>query len=377
MTTPIPDLSRVGTPPTVQRKPRLSEAERLKQEMDRYRNLISRRKKDVLNYQRQIKNLGSSAAQLKIRAQLEARIKSVQADIGKLQEKFEKSENKYFESTGQYEKLLKGTERNAFMALNAMFKQYDLGTLAGKIFDYVKQGYSADTISILLQDTKEYKERFAGNEARKKAGLPVLSPAEYIATEAAYRQIMESAGLPKGFYDTHKDFNDFIGKNLSPSEIQNRVDLAVQATTLANDQYRKALKQMGFSEGELVAYFLDEKKALPILTKTAATARIGAEALRQGLTFNQNYAAQLATQGITAEQAAQGYSSIAEELGTLTTLGSIYGERWNQRESERATFEGAAGAVAKKKRLASQERGQFGGAAGGARGGLAQRGGQR
>src|SRR5213075_88659 len=111
------------------------------------------------------------------------------------------TQNKVYARQGQYEKLLKGSELDAYLAVNALFKSYGLESLAPKIFDYVKNGYSGDTISILLQDTKEYKARFAGNEARKKAGLPVLSPADYLATEASYKQIMQQAGLPSGFYD--------------------------------------------------------------------------------------------------------------------------------------------------------------------------------
>lgn len=291
--------------------------------------------------------------------------------------KYADFKNRYYQATGQYEKLLQGAERDAFLAVSALFKTYGLESLAGKIFDYVKNGYSGDTISILLQDTPEYKARFAGNELRKKAGLPVLSPAEYLSTESSYRQIMQQAGLPGGFYDKPDDFSAWIGKDVSPSEIQSRVDLATQATTLANPAYRKALNQMGISDSELTAYFLDQKRALPLLQKSAATAAVGAEALKQGLTFDTTYAEQLATSGITADQAQQGYSQVANELETMRALGNIYGTGWTQRESEESIFEGKAGATQKKGRLMSAERGAFGGASGGSRGGLSQAGGNR
>lgn len=347
----------------------------LQRQMKALQAQIARLKKDITSWQALTKKLGNSTKDRATKAYYAAKIAASQAQLTKATGDYSKVENKYFEKTGQYEKLLKGSERDAFMAVTALFKNYGLESLAGKIFEYVKNGYSADTIGILLQDTKEYKERFIGNEARKKAGLPVLNPADYLNTEAAYRQIMETAGLPKGFYDSNKDFADFIGKNVSPSEIQQRVDLAVQATALAPESYKKALKQMGLSQGELIAYFLDEKKSMTILTKSAATARLGAEALEHGLAFDIGYAEGLAKAGISAEQAAQGYSSIADEMGTLSTLASLEGKRWTQREAERATFEGQTGATQKRRGLASQERGRFGGATGGARGGLARKGG--
>jgi len=287
------------------------------------------------------------------------------------------NQNELYKVTGQYDKLLTGENRDAFAAVSALFKSYGLDSLAGKIYDYVKNGYSADTISILLQDTKEYKERFAGNELRKKAGLPVLSAGEYLATEASYRQIMESAGLPSGFYDQHSDFNSWIGKNVSPSEIQTRVDLATQATVLANPNYKKALNQMGIADGDLTAYFLDQSKALPYIQKAAATAAIGAQAIQNNLAFDQAYAESLATSGITSEQAARGYAQISQEAGTMGTLAGIYGSTYGQREAEEAIFKGEAGAVGKRKNLASQERANFSGAAGGARAGFSQRGGAR
>lgn len=309
--------------------------------------------------------------------QYDSQIKTLNTTVTNTQKKIPDLQNKYYEASGQYDKLLTGNNRDAFMALNSLFKSYGLESLAPKIYDMVKNGQSADTISIQLQDTDEYKKRFAGNEARKAAGLPVLSASEYLSTEASYDQIMRASGLPTGFYDTKADFADWIGKNIAPTEIQNRVDLAVQATVLANPAYKQALNQLGVDDAHLAAYFLDDSKALPYLQKAAATAQIGAEALRNNLTFDTSYAAQLATQGISADQARQGYQQIAGELDTLKALGGIYGEEWNQRQSEQATLEGNAQAVGTERRLLSAERGAFGGAAGAARGGLSQAGGAR
>lgn len=270
-----------------------------------------------------------------------------------------------------YEDLLQGSQRDAYLAVTNLFKTYGLESLAPKIYDYIKNGYSGDTISILLQDTPEYKTRFAGNEARKSAGLPVLSPGEYLATEASYRQIMESAGLPAGFYDQPSDFTTWIGKNVSPTEIQSRVDLASQATILANPSYRQALNQMGIKDSELTAYFLDPTKALPTLQKSAATAAIGAQALEQGMTFDTDYASKLASQGITAQQAQQGYSNIKQNLQQFQNLSNIYGGQYNQRTSEQAIFEQNADALERQRRLVNREAASFGGSVGTAQNGLA------
>jgi hypothetical protein len=341
---------------------------------------IKRSQAQLNTVQAQLKSLKKPSANskayggyLKQKAQLELKLRMAQSQLKSLNGKL----TTYYTSTGRYEKMLSGETRDAYMAVNALFKNYGLESLAGKIYEYVKNGYSGDTITILLQDTKEYKERFAGNEARVKAGLPVLSPAEYLATENSFSQIMSAAGLPSGFYDQPGDFAGWIGRNTSPSEIQSRVDLATQATVLANPSYRQALNQMGISDNLLTAYFLDPKRSLPNLQKAAATAAVGAGALAQGLTFDKTYAEQLALKGITQEEAAQGYSQIATELGTMRAIGQMYGAGWDQRQSEESVLGGSSEAIRKKTALLSQERGSFSGSAGGARGGLGQASGQK
>lgn len=281
-------------------------------------------------------------------------------------------QNKVYEVSGQYDKLLSGANRDAFMALKSLFGQYGLGSLAGKIYDYVKQGYGADTIGILLQDTKEYKTRFAGNDARAKAGLAVLNPADYLATEAAYRQILSSSGLPKGFYDNPADFTKWIADDVSPTEIKSRVDLAVAATGQANPAYKQALFNMyGINESDLTAYFLDRKRAEPILKKQAAAGAIGAAAIRRGFGANVLDLEGYATLGITADQAEQAYAQIAEGFESMLGIAGRYGSSWSQREAEQELFTpGAASAYGKEsafekgKRLKSQERALFAGGRG-------------
>lgn len=325
-------------------------------------------------YDAQLKTYNDQLKQKNLSAAAKA---TIQKQIQDITAKRSTTQNNLYEKTGQYDKLLTGANRDAYMALNTLFSQYGLGTLAGKIFDFIKNGYSSDTISILLQDTAEYKQRFAANALRQKAGLPVLSPAEYLSTESSYRQIMRQSGLPSGFYDSNEDFTSWLSGDVSPTEVQKRVDLATQATVLANPLYKQALKQMGLSDSEITAYFLDKDKSLPIIQKTAATAAIGGEALRQGLAFDVNYADTLATQGLTREAASAGYSQIGKEYGSLMGLSGVYGGSWNQRTAEQAQFEGLNTAAEQKRRLISSEQGAFSGSSGGARGGLAQAGGAR
>lgn len=290
------------------------------------------------------------------------------------------AQNKAYEASGQYDKLLTGANRDAYAALRSLFNQFGLGSLAPKIYEYAKNGYGADTISLLLQDTKEYKQRFAGNEIRSKAGLPVLSPAEYLSTEQSYRQILQDAGLPKGFYDSPTDFTNWIAGDTSPTEVKGRVDLAVANTMQANPFAKQALKDLyGVDDSYVLAYFIDGKAALPLLQKQSQAAQFGAEALKRGLSLNGSNLEDFVTSGLSQSQVSSGFQAVAEALPNIQAIAARYGESFSQGDLEQDLIGGgvtnSANALEnpsfKRKRLASQERALFGGNGGASPAGLA------
>lgn len=272
--------------------------------------------------------------------------------------------------TGGFENYLTGENRDAYLALNALFTSYGLGALSKNIYNYIVQGYSADTIKILLQQTDAWKKRFAGNELLRQQGAAVLSPEDYLNTESSYRQLLQAGGLPKGFYDSPDDFAKWIGSSVSPTELKGRIDEAVAATSQANPYYKQALSQLyGIGENDLTAYWLDPDRAAPLLQKQAAAAAIGAEALRRGFTVNQKDLENLATQGVNQESAAQGYSWISDTFDTVRAIANRYGEDWTQQQAEQDVFTQGQ-EQQKRKRLTAQEQGLFSGGAGSSVGGL-------
>jgi len=270
-----------------------------------------------------------------------------------------------------FESQLTGANRDAYMALTTLFKTYNLQSLAPKIFDYIKNGYSADTIAILLQDTSEYKQRFAGNTARLAKGLPVLSAAQYLSVESSYRQIMKDAGLPVGFYDSPADFTQWIGTDVSPTEVKGRVDLAVASTSQANPWVKQQLAALyGVDDAHLTSYFLDQNRSLPILQKQQQAAAFGAEAARRGLLSDATRMEDYVTSGLSQSQASQGFQTVAEELPNLMALADRFGVTFGQQDEEQAVFGTSAVGTAKRKGLASQERALFSSGSGAGAGGL-------
>lgn len=262
-------------------------------------------------------------------------------------------------------------QENAIELLKRTFASYGIDSLADTITDLVRKGYSGDTVSLMLQDTPAYKQRFAANEARKKAGLPVLSPAEYLATESAYRNVMQAAGLPKGFYDSSSDFQKFLENDMSPSELNQRVQTAADAVANADPMYSQQLQKLyGLSTGDMIAHALDPERALPLLQRRASAVNYATAAAQQGLDVGVQPSEYYAGLGITGPQARAGFTQIAQTLPTYQKLQEIYGAAPGAGASladlQAATFGGAGEAEAQKrvKQLAAQEQAQFRGQSG-------------
>jgi hypothetical protein len=258
-----------------------------------------------------------------------------------------------------------------------VFNNYGLGTLAPKIKEYVQQGFTPDTVTLKLQETPEYQQRFAGNTARKKAGLPVLSPAEYLATESAYKQTMRSAGLPTGFYDDPSDFSTFIGVDVSPAELKSRVDIAAQTINGADPFFKQQLREYyNLGDGDMIAYALDPNRALSVIERQAQAVQFGAEATRQGISAPKSMAETYAGLGVTQQQARQGFEQVAEILPTAQRLSSITPEAApvGLGETTSAVFGGEQSADYKQRirRLSEIEQSRFAGQSGVTRGSLAQ-----
>jgi hypothetical protein len=264
-------------------------------------------------------------------------------------------------------------DQSAYDLMFNVLKDYGLESLGGRLKELVEGGViDQASITLALQDSQEWKTRFAGNEALKNAGLPVYPVAQYLATEQAMAQVMKNAGVPQGFYDDPADFAKFIGASVSAAELQERVNAWSDLSRRQDPAITAQLKSMGMSDGDLLAFMMDPKRAAPLIQRKYQTALVGAAARRTGLVADNRYAERLAGMGITEQQAQAGYSLISENLGATQRLGEFYGDRYGQRDFESEVFEGDGDSTRKRKRLASQERAAFSGSSGIQRGSLNQ-----
>lgn len=249
--------------------------------------------------------------------------------------------------------------------IQQQFEQEGLGDFASVIYDWLVQGYTPQEVQIMLPDTQVYKERFKANDQRKKKGLRVLSPAEYIANENAYKNMMRTYGLPKGFYDQQSDFQRFLENDVSPQEMDSRIQ-AAKATVISDNptirETYRAWYAQGLSEGDAIAAVLDPTKALPELEKKARAAALGGAASQQGVGIDRDRAEYLASMGAQGQNALQGFGQVADIQRNAGTLASRYGmEYGGQSDAEDAVFLNDSSATNRIKKLGQRESEQFGG----------------
>jgi len=267
------------------------------------------------------------------------------------------------------------TSASAYELMVATLREWGLESLAPDVLALIQEGYTNDVIALRLQDTNAYKTRFAGNEARRKAGLPVLSPREYLATEAAYRQILESNGMPPGFYDHPDDFAGWIGSDVSPSEINERVGLAVNAAQRVDEGTKEAFRSLyGVGTNDLAAYFLDRERALPLVQKQARAASIAGAANNNGMRFDRGLSERLATSTLVGESEVDSAVSTVSDLARRGSfLGDVYGDPgYDATTAADEVFFADSDARKRRQKLAAQQEADFSQGAGVGRSSLAR-----
>lgn len=257
-------------------------------------------------------------------------------------------------------------QQNAYDYLKQLLNGWGIGELAPDALQLIQEGHDAAVVPGLLQETQAYKKRFAGNEIRKQKGMPVLSPAEYLSTEQAYRRIMESNGLPQGFYDQPSDFSDWIGKDVAPQEISQRVGYAVDAAHRLDAGTKRAFQEYyGVNTSQLTAFFLDQKRALPIVEQQARAATVGASAMNSGVNVNRQVAERLATSNVADQNLAQQMQSAVQASKDVGKLSQLYkGDQYGIDDAANEAFFNDAEAKRRRQRLTAQEQATFNGNSG-------------
>jgi hypothetical protein len=268
-------------------------------------------------------------------------------------------------------------DEDAYAIIQRTLEDNGLGTLVGVVQGYMDRGLGSNQAALELRKEPAYQKRFAGNEARRKAGLNVLSEAEYLALEDSYMKTLKSFGivneLGTDLSTRQANMANLISGDVDAIEFKDRVDAVVTRVRNADKTTKDTFGAFfGIKDEDLISYFLNPEQNLPKLQEKVTAAEIGAAAITQNLATSKDAATALAQLGITQESARTGYEAIGEVLPTGSKLGQIYGDQYTQQMAEQEVFQGLASAKRKRQQLAEREVASFSGSSGRLRTGRAQ-----
>jgi hypothetical protein len=216
---------------------------------------------------------------------------------------------------------------DARTTIRAVLQRFGLETLSDRLYDvYARQEVditNPDALIFSIRDTQEYKTRFAANERRAAKGLPELDPGSYLELENNYRNVLRANGLPAQFYDTEDDFTNLITGDVSPAELQSRIQNGYRKVAEADPEVKRQMRQLyNVDDAGLAAYFLDPERATPILEAQARAAQIAARGREQGgIQLTAMTAEELVSRGFSEDQANEAFRRLNLLSGLYTEMG--------------------------------------------------------
>jgi murein DD-endopeptidase MepM/ murein hydrolase activator NlpD len=285
-------------------------------------------------------------------------------------------------ATGSEDKKDDNERRDAFAFIRKTMLTYGFTEAEMKEIDSYISGVltnpriGPEQALIDMRGLAAYKARFAGNEARVKAGLNAYSEADYLRQEDSYAQYLKAGGVES--LGSRALYSKLIGGAVAPDEVGKRINLAVARVQNSDPEIKRQLQKFypSITDKDMVGYFLSPETALPELQKKTTAAEIGAVAFNQGL--NRSLAADdieiyrksaedLAAYGIDRAAAMEGYANIATVLPTSQKLSSIYKEsdiNYTQQTAESEFLKSNADAAEKRRQLKALETAAFSGGSG-------------
>jgi hypothetical protein len=170
------------------------------------------------------------------------------------------------------------SENGADAMVRELLRDFGLEDLTDELLRWIREGLDpgSDEFYQRLRATERYQQRFRANEERRAAGLTVLSERQILDFENTARSMLRANGLPQGFYDDPDDFVTLLVNDVSPAELQTRIEDGY-VRVAQHPEIRAVYGEWFGANGDsaLAATFLDPQKALPLLEKEVAAAELG------------------------------------------------------------------------------------------------------
>jgi hypothetical protein len=251
-------------------------------------------------------------------------------------------------------------QESAYAVLGQALSEYGLGHLTDAVWQQYLVTNDANAVMFAMRNDPtnplyaEFHKRFPAYKALAESGR-AISPAEYVQYERSVAQLVQAYGLPAGVFDADTDITEMLLNDVSVTEAKERFDMAATAAYSAPQEFRDALQtEYGMSPGDMVAYWLDPDRAMPVLERQFSSARLMGAAAEQALQVGRQQAERMYELGITYEAGRQGFQQVAATEG----LGTGPGETIGVEERVDAAF-GDQAAREKQRRVQSSRVGQF------------------
>lgn len=262
----------------------------------------------------------------------------------------------------------------ALDALTSMFSQFGLADLA-KAVGVLAADPTLTTAEryAKVYELPEYKARFPAMAEMQKKGI-VETESQYINQEQSYMNVLKSAGLPSGFYDSHDNMGQWMLNSVSPDEVASRVRRAQQVLDTADPTLINTAKNYyGLDNDHLLAHVLDPNAAAPLIDKQLRSVQAGAAANRNNIQLDKSQAESLATDPYASGLFNNPYNpnAINDAFAKAnamsqqdTRLSAIEGQKYNQQDAINANLRNDYGKQLESQKRAEREAARFSGSAG-------------
>lgn len=160
-----------------------------------------------------------------------------------------------------------------------------------------------------------------------------------------YRNTVTEAAQRYGINEdliTKERIADYITNRTSAAELTNRMSQAATAVATTPAETMSILRDYyGVQNGDLISFYLDPDTTEAMLQKRYTAARIGTEAMRQQFGIDVALAEDLATRGISVDEAQTGFAQARRQeafmvgLGETATQRALIGAQFGEEESRR------------------------------------------
>lgn len=242
--------------------------------------------------------------------------------------------------------------------------------LADELVDAYLEGWEetgdAQQALAAMRTSPAYERYFPGNTLAP--GQFALSEADYLSYQQQARDLMAEYGLPAEYFDRDEDVGRLVAGQVRLSQLEERIRKGYSAALQARPEVRDELsRSFGFGIGDLAAFWLDPTKGEDLLQRKYTEAQIRAASRTTGYgQLDLEDSELLAAQGVTGEQAEQGFGALVEGRGLFEGLIGSREDDIALQDQLGATFLGDAEQRERIRRRAESRIAAFQGGGGGA-----------